>query len=177
MLCCAPFHALLRTIHTAAWSFPPRQQCQALYHPPPIAWSIDEASDFHYVPDYTVEHKIVPDSNAIVWMFAIFFCLHRLEGFWSEQPLCYRSLHIVNKPRSRIRILQFYRKVSDGRRKFFVEERKILKRVLFAQHLQPPVHDQTLAHATTAPNENGNIRPFRPLSPLNDGSSQGGGAG
>ena len=110
-------------------------------------------------------------------MFAIFFCLHWLEGFRSKQSLCYRSLHIVNKPRSRIRILQFYRNVPDSRRKFFVEERKILKRVLFAQQLQPPAHVQTLAHATTAPNENGNIRPSRPVSSLNYGSSKGGGAG
>ena len=67
-------------------------------------------------------------------MFAIFFCLHRLIGFWCEQSICYRPLDIINKSRRRIRILQFDRNVSDGLREFFIKKRQILKRVLFAQH-------------------------------------------
>lgn len=87
---------------------------RALYHRPPIAWSIDKASDFHDFPDYAVEDKIVPDCYAIVWMFAIFLSLHRLKGFWCEQPICYRPLNIINKSRSRIRTPQFNRNVSDS---------------------------------------------------------------
>lgn len=47
-------------------------------------------------------------------MFAIFSGLHRLKGFWCEQPICYRPFYIINKSRSHIRILQFNGNVSDG---------------------------------------------------------------
>ena len=88
----------------------------ALYHRPPIAWSIDKASYLQDFPDYAVEDKIVSNCYAIVWMFAIFSSLHRLKGFRCEQPICYRPFYfyIINKSRSRIRILQFNGNVSDG---------------------------------------------------------------
>ncbi len=47
-------------------------------------------------------------------MFAIFFSVHRLKGFWCKQSICYRTFYIINKFRSRIRIPQFNRNVSNG---------------------------------------------------------------